>query len=140
MDAFKKSSRYQMFSTELLYAGALTWDSGQTDQMVSPIYRNDIRFLVGMNITCRNTQKKPRIKWCLLVVGPEGVQLNTSRASRLAFFNGGGTHLIVRPTIYFMCPSLSKLHPPFIIPNGDDFYPVKILSIYNLLHLFHLER
>jgi hypothetical protein len=86
MDALKKSSRYQMFFTELLYAGALTWDNSQTDQMVSPIYRNDIRFLVGVNITCRNTKKKPRIKWCLLVVGPKGVQLNTSRVSRLARF------------------------------------------------------
>jgi len=53
--------------------------------MVSPIYRNDIGFLVGVNITCRNTQKR-RIKLCLLVVGPKGVQLNTSRVVRLARF------------------------------------------------------
>ena len=37
--------------------------------------------------------------------------------------NDGGTHLIVGLTIYFMCLSLSKLHPPFIIPNGDDLNP-----------------
>ena len=34
--------------------------------------------------------------------------------------NNGGTHLIKIYTISFLCLSLSKLYPQFILTNGDD--------------------
>jgi len=36
--------------------------------------------------------------------------------------NDGGTHLVVGPTSYFFCVSLSKWHLPFIFINGEDPY------------------
>jgi len=43
--------------------------------------------------------------------------------------NDGVTHLVVGPTIYFLCLSLSKLQTPFILPNGEDLNPFVVVEI-----------
>jgi len=41
--------------------------------------------------------------------------------------NDGGIHLVVGPTIYFLCLYLSKLYLPFILSNGDDLNPTRVV-------------
>ena len=64
--------------------------------------------------------------------------IDTIFFKKLKSIDDCGTHLIVEPTIYFMCLSLSKLHTSFIMSNGDDIYPSNIHLSYPYILFFEL--